>query len=83
MKKKRQVLKKGRKHFGKGKNCCLIAISPFPTEFSKDFLQTHKNMGFFGKGLKLPTLTESFHLQTIKKNSLANKEVIPLPDDKF
>ena len=28
------------------------AISPFPTVFSKDLLQTRKNQGLFGKDLK-------------------------------
>ena len=30
----------------------LRAISPFPTAFSKDLLQTRKNQGLFGKGFK-------------------------------
>ena len=41
----------GRKYCGKWINCWLGAISPFPTVFSNDLLQTHKNQGLFGKGL--------------------------------
>ena len=32
----KKVLQTGRKHCGKRENCSLRAISPFPTEFSKD-----------------------------------------------
>ena len=31
-----QILQKGRKHFGKRRNCLIWAISPFPTMFLKD-----------------------------------------------
>ena len=36
----------------KRRNCSLRAISSFPSAFSTDILQTHKNQGLFGKGLK-------------------------------
>ena len=41
-----------RKHYGKGRNCSLRAISPFPTVFfRRHVLQTGKKQGLFGKGL--------------------------------
>ena len=56
---------------GKGKNCSLRAISPFPTVFSKDLqvLQTRKlNQGLFRKGL---TFLSSFvsELKTFQRNT--------------
>ena len=49
----RKFSKKRRKHCGKRRNCSLRSISPFPTVFSKKLvLQTRKNQGFFGKGLR-------------------------------
>ena len=48
-----KVLKTSRKHLGKRRNYSLRAISPFPTVFSKRLvMQTRKNQGLFGKGLK-------------------------------
>ena len=42
-----------RKHSGKKRNCWLQAIPPFPTVFFKRFvLQTRKNNGLFGNGIK-------------------------------
>ena len=47
----RKVLKKGRKHCGKRRNCSLQAISPFPTVFSKDLYCRHvKTRACLGKG---------------------------------
>ena len=43
----------GRKRCGKRRNCSLQAISPFSTVFKRLVLQTHKNQGLFGKGLKM------------------------------
>ena len=34
----------GRKHCGKRRNCSLRAISPFPTVFSKAFVDDKRNM---------------------------------------
>ena len=45
--------KKGRKHSGKWRNRWLQAISPFPSVFKRLVLQTRKNKGLFGKGLKI------------------------------
>ena len=36
---------------GKGRNCSLRAISPFPTVFKRLVEQTRKKQGLFGKGL--------------------------------
>ena len=36
-----KVFQKGRKHCGKRRNCSLLAISPFPTVFSKDLYCKH------------------------------------------
>ena len=48
-----KVFRTGRKHCGKRRNCSLRAISPFPPVFSKKLvLQTPKNQGLFGKGLR-------------------------------
>ena len=42
----------GRKHCGKGRNCSLGAISPFPTVFSKDLNCGHiKTRACMGKRL--------------------------------
>ena len=42
-----RVLQKGRKHFGKTRNCSLQARSPFLTVFSKDMYVRHiKKQGF-------------------------------------
>ena len=41
-----------RKHRGTGRNCSLWVISPFPSLFQRLVLQTRKNQGLFGKGLK-------------------------------
>ena len=58
-----------RKHYGKRRNCSLRAISPFPTGFSFSHsvfkglvLQTHKNQGLLGKGLKQHLIR---HLQMV------------------
>ena len=40
-----KVLRTGRKHNGKMRNCSLPTISPFPTVFSKIVLKTSKNQG--------------------------------------
>ena len=46
-----KVCQMGRKHCGKRRNCLLRAISPFPTEFSKDFYCRHiKTRACLGKG---------------------------------
>ena len=48
----KKVLETGRKHCGKRRNCSLLAISSFPTVFSKGLYCRHvKNQGLFGKGL--------------------------------
>ena len=42
----------GRKHCRKRRNCLLLAISPFPTVFSKDMYCRHvKTRACLGKGL--------------------------------
>ena len=41
----------GRKHYREKENS-LRAISPFPSVFKRFVLQTRKNQGLFGKGLK-------------------------------
>ena len=47
-----KVLLKGRKHYGKRRNCLLRAISPVShSVFKRLVLQTHKNQGLVGKGL--------------------------------
>ena len=46
-----KVLKTGRKHCGKRRNCSLRAISPLHSVFKAVVLQTRKNQGLFGKGL--------------------------------
>ena len=47
-----EVLRKGRKHCGRRRNCSLREISPFLTVFSKDLYCRHvKNQGLFGKEL--------------------------------
>ena len=46
----------GRKHSGKGRNCLLRAISPFPTVFSKDLYGRHvKTRACLGKGYYVMT----------------------------
>ena len=46
-----RVLKKGRKHCGKRKNCSVRALSPFPTVFSKDLYSIQvKTRACLGKG---------------------------------
>ena len=46
-----KVLKMGRKHCGKRRNCSLRAFSSFPTVFSKDFACRHvKTRACLGKG---------------------------------
>ena len=48
-----QIFQKGRKRCGKRRNCSLRAISSFPAVFfDRLILQTRKNQGLFGKGLK-------------------------------
>ena len=47
-----KVLQTGRKHCGKRINCSLQAIYPFPSVFERLVLQTRKNQGLFGKGLR-------------------------------
>ena len=42
----------GRKHRGKRRNCSSQTISPFPTVLERLVLQTRKNQGLFGKGLR-------------------------------
>ena len=32
-----ELLRRGRKHYGKRRNCSFPAIPPFPTTFSKTF----------------------------------------------
>ena len=50
----KKVLQTGWKHCGKRRNCSLWAISPFPTVFFKSFiLQTRKNQGLCGYGLRV------------------------------
>ena len=47
----KKVLRTGRKHCGKRRNCSLRAISPFPTEFSKYLHCRHvKTRACLGKG---------------------------------
>ena len=47
-----QVIKTGRKHCGKRRNCSLRAISPFPTVFSKRLVsQGRQKMSLCGNGL--------------------------------
>ena len=36
-----KLLQMGRKQCGKGRNCSLRAVSPFPTVFSKDLYRRH------------------------------------------
>ena len=44
----------GRKHCGKRRNCLLQAISSFSNgAFQRLVLQTHENLGLFGKGLSV------------------------------
>ena len=46
-----KVLKMGKKHRGKRRNCSLWAISPFPTVLSKDLYCRHvKTRACLGKG---------------------------------
>ena len=42
----------GREHCGKRRNCSLRATSPFSSVFKRLVLQTRKNHGLFGKGLR-------------------------------
>ena len=57
-----------RKHCGKRRNCSSRAISPFPIVFSKGLtLQTRKNQGLFGKGLR--RFSTFFHLYMLSRNS--------------
>ena len=42
----------GSKQCGKRRNCSLQAISSFPSVFKRLELQSRKNEGLFGKGLK-------------------------------
>ena len=46
----RKFSKMGGKHCGKSRNCSLRAVSN--SVFKRLVLQTHKNQGLFGKGLK-------------------------------
>ena len=46
----RKFLKRIENSVGKGE---IARYTPFPTVFSKLLLQTHKNQGYFGKGLIL------------------------------
>ena len=49
-----EVFQKGRKHWGKSRNCLLQKNSPFSTEFSVWlYCQQVKNTDFFGKGLNV------------------------------
>ena len=69
---RREDLKTGRKHCGKRRNCSLRAISPFPTlfvtsnfsfshiVFKRLVLQTRKNQGLFGKGLRSQSYSDTF-----------------------
>ena len=54
-----QVIQKGRKHYGKGRNCSLRAISLFPTVFSE---------GLFPRGVK------RCHCVGMGKTSLGKKD---------
>ena len=48
----RNSIQIGIKHCGKRRNCSLRAISPFPSVYKRHALQTRKNQGLFGEGLK-------------------------------
>ena len=45
-----KVIQTGRKHCGKGRNCSLRAISPFPTVFSKGLFPRVKRCHCVGMG---------------------------------
>ena len=48
---------------GKGKIARYVAISPFPTLFSRLVLHTRKNQGLFEKGF---TKQQSLHFRLVK-----------------
>ena len=48
-----EVLKTGRKHCWKRRNCLLQAISPFLTVFSKDFYCRHLKRGLVWETVRL------------------------------
>ena len=64
-----KVLRKGRKHCGKRRNCSLWEVSPFPTVFSNDFYCRHvKTRACFGKGYTNLNSCANFWIKNIIKD---------------
>ena len=69
-----KVLQKSRKHCGKRRNCSLRAISSFPHNvFNRLVLQTRKNKGLFGKGLRWKNL--KIHHKHFSRGIVLQKEL--------